>query len=97
MNRLHPVAIVATVYLVGFGAALWQARMIEPERLAATTTEFEAERVRHGLPQGLPQDAEAWITLLAAVVTRSGYAWQLRLFGFTGGKWRHARRRRAPG
>ncbi len=62
-------------------ARTWQSTMIVPERLAATATDFHGDTVRYRLPSDAPQDAEAWVTLLAAVVTRSGYEWQPRLFG----------------
>ena len=61
-------------------ARTWQTTMIIPERLAATRTEFSGDTVRFTLPDDYPQDTEAWVTLMAAVVTRSGYAWQPRLF-----------------
>jgi hypothetical protein len=51
-----------------------QATMIEPEPLAAVRIDFEAGAVR--LPGGVPSEPEAIITLLCALVTRSGYAWQ---------------------
>ncbi|RPI43463.1 MAG: hypothetical protein EHM59_15335 [Betaproteobacteria bacterium] len=67
-------------------ARTWQSTVIEPERLAATATEFKDDRVAYTLAPDRPQDAEAWIVLLAAVVIRSGYAWQPRLFDLTRAK-----------
>jgi hypothetical protein len=51
-----------------------QTTMIEPEQLAAVRIDFDAAAAQlHGMP---PSEPEAIVTLLCALVTRSGYAWQ---------------------
>jgi hypothetical protein len=57
----------------------WQSTLIEPERLARTRVEFRRDRVEHELQGKSLPDQDALITLLGAVVTRSGYAWQPQL------------------
>jgi hypothetical protein len=49
--------------------------MIGPERLQAIVPNFESKRVDYD-PALLHDDADALVSLLAAVVIRSGYAWQ---------------------
>ncbi len=60
-------------------ARTWQATMVVPEELAAARIEFS----REGLARAELSEAVAdrAVTLLAAIVTRSGFAWQPRLLG----------------
>jgi hypothetical protein len=57
----------------------WQSTMIEPERLSRTVLEFRRDHVEHELQGRTLPDADALVTLLAALVTRSGYDWQPQL------------------
>lgn len=56
-----------------------QATMIEPERLAALAPGLEGDRVVVLPGQAAALDGEGVVTLLAALVTASGYAWQAEL------------------
>jgi hypothetical protein len=58
--------------------------MIEPERLAAAKVAFSADEAIVELPDCFPADADACMTLLAAVVTRSGYEWRPLLLPVSG-------------
>lgn len=61
----------------------WLARLatrIDPDRLVATNVRFDGDEVRFDYPPGTAVDDDAVITLFAALVTRSGYAWAPRLF-----------------
>lgn len=51
-----------------------QTTMIEPDALSAVRMDFDATGVR--LSDAPPTEPEAIVTLLCALVTRSGYAWQ---------------------
>ena len=62
-----------------FSSRSWQSTMIEPERLAQAALAFDLDRVAAIPAERLPKDGEALVTLLAALVTRSGYAWRPRL------------------
>ena len=55
-----------------------QATMIVPERLEAVTLQCAGDQVLHANAGG--RDAESTVTLLAALVTRSGYEWRPVLF-----------------
>lgn len=57
----------------------WQSTMIESERLARAALQFDLDRVVAVPGERSPIDGEALVTLLAAVVTRSGYAWRPQL------------------
>jgi hypothetical protein len=59
-------------------ARVAQATMIEPQRLAAVRLRWSAEGVAAADVEG--HDAEAQLTLLAALVTRSGWHWQPVMF-----------------
>lgn len=65
--------------------AVWnrtrQSSMIDPDRFVATSVRLDGDEVRFEYPPGIAIDADAVVTLLAALVTRSGYAWAPRLFG----------------
>jgi hypothetical protein len=50
-----------------------QATMVEPQRLAAVSLQWSLEGVRHA--DAGARDRESMLTLLAALVMRSGYAW----------------------
>jgi hypothetical protein len=54
--------------------------MIVPEALASTRIDVAGERVQVARAEDAASDDGA-VTLLAAVVTRSGYTWQPRLLG----------------
>jgi hypothetical protein len=56
-----------------------QASMIEPSRLEATSLAFDGTQVRVLSPAPARLDADGVIAVLAALVTRSGYAWQPEL------------------
>lgn len=49
--------------------------MILPEQLRATVAKLDGDRVEFEA-DALARDAAALVTLLAAVVTRSGYEWR---------------------
>ncbi|MEO8297498.1 MAG: hypothetical protein ABI574_06770 [Burkholderiales bacterium] len=51
-----------------------QTTMIDPTKLAAVRLDLTDDLVR--LPDAAPTEPEAIVTLLCALVTRSGYAWQ---------------------
>lgn len=55
-----------------------QATMIDPDRLAAVNLQWSPEGVRHA--DAGARDPESMLTLLAALVLRSGYAWCPVLF-----------------
>lgn len=59
-------------------ASVAQATMIEPQRLAAVRLRWSPEGVAEA--EAGAGDAEAMLTLLAALVTRSGWHWQPLLF-----------------
>lgn len=65
--------------------AVWnrtrQSSMIDPDRFVATNVRFDGDEVSFDYPPGIAVDDDAVITLFAALVTRSGYAWAPRLFG----------------
>lgn len=54
----------------------WQATMVEPQRLAASQPEFRGARVAALPVPCAALDGEGVLTLLCAVVTRSGWVWQ---------------------
>jgi hypothetical protein len=56
--------------------ATWQATMIDPQRLAALPPQLLADGVQLPPAVALGLDAEGVVTLLCAVVTRSGWGWQ---------------------
>jgi len=56
-----------------------QSTMIDPEQLARTELRIELDRVECAWPAGGAPDSDAVMALLAATVTRSGYAWRPRL------------------
>ena len=56
-------------------ARTWQSTMIVPEKLAGMTVAFDSDRVQFD-PTLLGREPDGLVMLLAAVVTRSGYAWQ---------------------
>lgn len=64
--------------------AVWnrtrQSSMIDPDRFLATNVRFDGDEVSFDYPPGIAIDDDAVITLFAALVTRSGYAWAPRLF-----------------
>lgn len=53
----------------------WQATMIVPGELRAVRLQLDGDRIAYE-PGMLTRNADGFVTLLAAVVTRSGYAWQ---------------------
>ena len=61
-------------------ARTWQSTMIVPDVLACTRVELTGDRAQPA-QDWTPATDDAAITLFAAVVTRSGYAWQPRLLG----------------
>ena len=63
----------------------WQTTMLMPQRLVQVTLEIELDRAR--LQAGVlpPADSDALVTLLAALVTRSGYTWRPHLLPTPGG------------
>jgi hypothetical protein len=58
----------------------WQSTMVVPEVLASTHVELARDRAVPAQDWASGSD-DAVVTLFAAVVTRSGYAWRPRLFG----------------
>ena len=56
-----------------------QASMIEPSRLAATCLALDGGRVTLLAPAAADLDADGVVSVLAALVTRSGYGWQPEL------------------
>jgi hypothetical protein len=51
----------------------WQATMIEPQQLERAARELDRDRIEQ------PVTGEKLVTLLAAVMARSGYAWRPRI------------------
>lgn len=63
------------------GSAVAQATPIEPAALHAVRLAWSADGQTVAGADRVAGDSRALVTLLAAVVTRSGYAWRPRLFG----------------
>lgn len=72
----EPLADAARPQAQSVSGAVWQTTLIVPQRLAAQRLRMTDDRVELPAgPAGL-RDGEAVVTLLCAVVTRSGWAWQ---------------------
>jgi len=60
-------------------SSTWQATMIEPKRLAGVPLQLQASRALLPASYLDSLDGEGVLTVLCAVVTRSGWHWQPRL------------------
>lgn len=54
----------------------WQTTMISPQRMAGLRLQLAGSQATLARPQARALDAEGVVTVLCAVVTRSGWAWQ---------------------
>jgi len=68
----------------------WQSTMIEPERLARAAQQLGPDGFEQPAKEMSPVDGETLVTLLAALVTRSGYAWRPRLLPGLQRRWAEA-------
>lgn len=59
----------------------WQATMIEPKRLSAVPLMVHAQHAELPRRHAATLDSEGVLTVLCALVTRSGWHWQPRLWG----------------